>query len=205
MVKSFARFSRTLAGFTIIELMVVLGVISIVMVTAFYGLSQYNNTQPLDNAQKELITTMRSVQNQVNNGVDGVSVKSIIFNPGNCSATSCFVRIITSYLAGINSTVVYLPRGVQFSVASHRAICFSNPNLTAFTASQKCVYITSGESCNGSVAGDTGNSVGYVCIAGTPSQAIAPASYTITLTQGSKQRNVILEGTGMRINRIYAQ
>lgn len=194
---------RKIAGFTIIELIVVIGVIGLVGTIVLYGLSQYNNTQPLTNAQREFVTTLRSVQNQVINGADGVSVKSIILNPANCSATSCFYRIVNSYLgASLSYSTVYLPRGVQFSVASHLAICFSHPNLASFSTSQKCVYnVSTGESCNGSGAT---NLTGYICTAGTPSVASSPASFTVTFTQGSAQGKVILEGSGMKINRIYA-
>lgn len=202
MVDTNATFAGILIrrGFTLVEMVAVLGIISIVSGMALFGLSQYNNTQPLFNAQKELLTNLRSVQNQVVNGSEGVSVKSVILD----GASPTSYTIVNSYLgASLSTTQVNLPSNVSFfGLSGVVAICFSNPNLTSFGSDQKCVYsISSGGSCNNS---NLQNKMGYVCAAGTPPVSSSPASFTITLAQGSSQKKVILEGSGMKINRIYA-
>lgn len=193
---------RQIAGFTIIELMVVLGVIGIISVLAFYGLSQSNNTQPLDNAQKEFVTTLRSLQNQVVNGSDGVSVKSVILPPSpSCTVNSCSYTVVNSYLSSTYmTTVVSLPKGVQFAnlAVNPTAICLSNPNLTNFSAGQPCA--TDASLKRGCTSGQA-----FACNDGTTPSINVTSPFEVVFSQGAARRKVILEGSGMKINRIYAQ
>lgn len=193
---------RQAVGFTIIELMVVLGVIALISAIALYGLSQYNSTQPLDNAQKEFVTKLRSLQNQVVNGSDGVSVKSVVLPPSsNCTVNSCSYTVVNSYLSSTYvTTAVSLPKGVQFAnlAVNPTAICLSNPNLTNFSAGQPCV--TDAGLKRGCTSGRA-----FVCDDGTTPSINVTSPFEVVFSQGAAQRKVILEGSGMRINRIYAQ
>lgn len=198
------------AGYTIIEMMVVLVVIAIMTTASLYGLSQNNSVQPLVNAQKELANTMRSIQNQVVNGSDGVSIKSLILPPAsNCSVTSCSYTVVSSYLtSSYQSSVVTLPRGIQFAnlnSTNPTAICFANPNLSNFNQDQYCVTnVVSKFGCTCTSQPCT-NVVGFICTGDASPVLTNVSSFTITLTRGVIQKNVRLEGSGMIINRIYAE
>jgi len=200
--------SQIRRGFTLIEMMVVLGVISIIAMVAFYGLSQYNNTQPLFNAQKEFLTALRALQNQVNNGSDGVSVKSLIFNKNTPSSYT----IVNSYITTASNpsysvTTINLPSGVTLysvggtllpSLTNPTAICLSNPNLFNFDTNQICVTdVTAKRGC--------ASGVGFTCTDGTTPSVNSISPFEIVLNQGAAQKKVVLEGSGMKINRIYAQ
>ncbi len=203
MVKAIAS-----SGFTLVELMVVLALIAIVATGAFFGLSQSNNVQPLINAQKELVSALRSIQNQVINGSDGVSVKSVILPiASNCTASSCSYTVVNSYLTSTyQSTVVNLPRGIQFAnldAAKPTAICFSNPNLTNFEVGQVCVTdVTSKLGCTCAVSPCT-SFIGFICNGGSSPTLSSVSAFDITLLKGSAQKVIRLEGSGMKINRIY--
>lgn len=175
-------------GFTLIELAVVLSVIGLVAAVAIYGLAGFKNTDPVTNAQRELVVNLRSVQNKINNGGDGVSVKSVDFSV--CATEPC------SYVLG--GMTVSLPSGVTIptlsasGVNSPLSICFVNPNLSKLD----------GYTCGSSNACTSG--VGYLCDRSGPGVLSQPASLTITFQKGTFQKTVVVEGAGMKINRIYA-
>lgn len=161
-------------GYTILELVVVLAVIGVIATIAFFGFGSFNKTQFVIDAQSQFLGNLRAAQNQVRNGASGSSVRA--------------VRIInaTSYSLP-DGTVITLPNGVTLSPASSSSICFTNSNLAQFAASpNNCGTCTSG-------------STGFVC---NSSSALSAADFTVTFTNGSSSRSVIVRGTGMNITRI---
>lgn len=174
MVKRTLSTLRSL-GYSTIELAIVLAVIGMISAIAFFGLGSFNQTQLVVNSQAELLATLRGVQNQVQSGVDGQSVKWVTI------VNSTTYRIADS----TTSEDFTLPSGVTFSSGTGSSVCFANNNLTAYTATYRC------GSCQ------TGS--GYICTGSTIS---APASLTITLGNSTTSRSVSVQGVGMRVTRL---
>ncbi|MBI4099759.1 prepilin-type N-terminal cleavage/methylation domain-containing protein [Candidatus Microgenomates bacterium] len=180
--------SRT--GYTLLELLVVLSVAGIVATMVFFGLGSYNNTDAVTNAQKEFINNLRAIENKVNVGADGKAVKWVgidrtsgqykLYDKDNPTGTVINVAPVTIDYSVVGATV-----NNPFS------LCFINPNLTALdnTGSHACAL------CNDPTA------TGWVCDQATLKN---PASLTVTFSRGSFQKSVVVEGSGMQINRIYA-
>lgn len=112
---------RSSVGYTLIELMVTLGVMSFIAAITLYGLGQYNNGQQLVDVRREFVSNLRGVQNKVNNGADGSQYKIVSILAGN-----------QYNLAG---TIISLPATITIS-PNNIYICFANPKLTSFTANQ---------------------------------------------------------------------
>lgn len=175
------------SGYTLIELTIVLAIISIIAGIAFFGFSGYNQEQVVRNAQQELITNLRSVQNQVVNGSDGVAIKSVILNNGANSYTIVDDQTPTT-------RTVSLPANITISTAS-TVLCFVNQNVTAYTNTRRCFVSTTNACVSGS---------GYIC---DPSNfsASGPSSQVITLTHtNGTNKSITINGSGMQINQIYA-
>ncbi len=83
-----------------------------------------------------------------------------------------------------DGTVVNLPVGVTLSPSSG-TICFANPNLTSFSSPTNLCG-----SCTGSN--------GFACTAGV----LSASDLTITVTNGTTTRSVIIRGDNMRVIRI---
>lgn len=132
-------------GFTLVEIIIVLALMGTV---AVMSLSLFGKkAQNVDNAQKELLTALRSAQTKANNGANG---------------QNCQVYDLAQFA---------LPSGVTLNPASGN-ICFANPLLTSLS------------SCG-------------TCTSTNP-------SLTLTLSDGSRTKQIIIEGSGIKINRIYA-
>lgn len=152
-------------GFSLVELVVVLGVLGLMTLAAMWGLRSFNNSQVVTNKQKEMLALLRAAQNRVVNGADGQAVRSVAIPS----------------TAGI--TVTTSP-----SYGSLPLICFSHPLVTDLSPIYFCGTCASGQ--------------GYLCDAGV---ARAPASFTISFSKNGLTKSVVIEGSGMRINNIYAQ
>ena len=90
------------SGYTLIELMVVLAVICFIATIAFYGIKSYDNSQAVINEQLDFVNQLRSEQNKVINGADGLNTRS-----------------------------VSIPAGATVNPSTVTVICFNNPNLTS--------------------------------------------------------------------------
>lgn len=203
------RFTSSF-GFTLIELLVVIAVISVVALVVYFGLNSNNGSQLLANTQSEFLVQVRALQNQVANGSDGVSVKSLIIpsGPSNCNATSCSYTIVSSYLGSTYKTAtISLPAGVQFysvggvlysNLTGPVAICFANPNLASFGSGQPCVTNVSLQ--RGCTSGSA-----FACNDGAPPTINSLSPFVITFNQGTVQKSVVFEGSGTNITRIYGQ
>ena len=187
---------RQIFGYTLLELMVVLGIIGIIAVMVFYGIKSFGQGQAVLDAQRGFVNNLRGMQNQINNGADGESVKRADLDnslPGSYSLQT----------TGDNYLTVNLPSGVALSYDSVLypgpiSICFSNPNLSVFDNAHFCGSSTSNPCKSG---------VGYLCDrSGTPTaKSPASGSISINFTQGLIVKKVVVEGSGMQINRIYGQ
>lgn len=192
MVKTNSAF-----GFTLVELLVVISLIGIMTAMVLGGLGQFRNSQSLANAQAEFLVQLRAVQNQVINGSDEIAVKSLVVVPNSSSYT-----IVNSYLTNpISKISVELPTGVMVAVVeptgitASSGVCFSNPALVSFDATRKCV--SSVDASSACVSG-----AGMLC---TGTNVNSAARVTVRFYLGSMSKDVVLEGSGMMINRIYAK
>lgn len=153
---------RNSFGYTLIEVMIVLAVIGVLAIVAFFGFGAYKNSDAVTFAQRDFLSTLRTAQNKIATGAEGVNVIAVT----------------------IPNT---LPGGITTSVfpSSLVTICFVNRNVTASFACGGCSGTT-----------------GYACDGSTLS---SPAKVTVTFSLNSTVKNVIIEGAGTWINRVYAQ
>lgn len=178
-------------GYSLVELVVVLGVLGLVTIMAFWGMKSFNNSQLVPNAQKELLSTMRSLQTQAYNGARGLNNQYIRFQDNQ-----------NTYSVWDNSDVlirtVTLPAKISLqSVPAQTGwtrldICFSNPNLSSFTGSG--TYKCSGCTTAGSY---------YACRQTLGIYYPVSTPVTIRLTDGTSNKDIKIDGSGTMINRIY--
>ncbi len=96
------------SGYTLVEILVVMAIMSIFGVMAIYGMRSTSNSQSVTDAQRNFISSLRATQNKVINGADGLSVQ-VFHVPADIS----------------------LPTGVSVSPTVN--ICFNNPSLATST------------------------------------------------------------------------
>ncbi len=204
---------QTSFGYTLVELMVTLTIVGIMAMIAFIGVGSYRQGDFLVNAQQEFISNLRALQNKVDNGADSESVKSLDLPLSGTTATSYKVQITAG-----NRRIVTLPSGVYLSAyytpsfpsnlpyAGPLSFCFSNRYLTNFdNVNNQCgPNVPPPSPCT-----DPTLPLGYVCdqSSGLPT-AINPVTLVVQfklLNNAAMSREVVVEGTGGRINRIYAR
>lgn len=164
-------------------MVIVIAIIGVISILAFYGFNNYGRAQAVANAQQEFISNLRSVQNSVNNGADGVSVKWVDVSQGGSS----YVINDTHN----HQTVVVLNNVTINKSTTIDDICFNNKYLSTYDANNYC-----------------GNYLGPSPAVGVyNSSAISTANFpiTFTFTWGSYSKNVVIEASGYQITRIYAQ
>lgn len=180
----------TSLGFTILEMLVVLGVGSILVVMGITGTKSFKSGQIVNGVAKEFLANARVVQTKMANGADGLVVMSVDVAASGTSYT------ITKYLAtGTSVTTVNLPSGVTISQTADSTkvyFCFVNPYLTTLgTGAYQCGTCTAG--------------AGYFCRGSTNSySATTPVEITFTQTGGGYSKKVIFEGAGISVSRVYA-
>lgn len=165
-------------GYTLIEMLVVIGIMGMVSALALYGIRAFDKNQLVVNAQRDFLTDLRSISNRVASGSDGSNFKNVTI----LSATSYTVD-------GVNKN---LPLGIQFSSPTSfpLSFCFANPNLKTFTDGQ----------CGACLGGSF-----FAC---RQPGAVLVSSGVITVILTNSQltylKSVRIEGSGMNISRIYA-
>lgn len=115
MVKSTARNDRSL-GYTLVEMLVTLTVISLFAVMVFYSLGKFRNDEPVALAQAQLISDLRTVQNRVNNGGNQDPFEMVVFDPGAQDRYYIYTGYSTysTNLGGLNTNSIqtrYMPKG----------------------------------------------------------------------------------------------
>ncbi len=120
-------------GYTLIEMLVVIAIMSFIAVMSLYGMKNQDKTHYLNSAQKDFLNTLRSTQNKVNTGANGLAVRSFILTSG------------STWGNGITYTI---------TGGGTKAICFVNPNLSTFTSVNKCESCVTGSGyiCTGTTA-----------------------------------------------------
>lgn len=168
------------AGYTLVEMMVVLAVMGLVAGLTIYALRSFNSTEPLSNAQKEFVVNLRSAQTRAESGdtINNTSVvQQVTFSSGGYA---------------INGSSISLPAGVSIStLPANIVLCFPNPNLDAYDNA-------GGHKCGNCISG-----VGFVCKSGTTLTS-EPVKVTFTKT-GASPKIVNISGSGMQIIEIDAQ
>jgi hypothetical protein len=153
----------------------------IVAMLVFNGMSGFNKSQYLSNAQREFLTAIRSSQNRVLSGANSAPFEVVTISNQN------------SYQIGTSPTVA-LPAGITIVTSTPLPIypsyiCFANPNVTGYLNNQ----------CGNCSAGTF-----FYCKDGTKGAETSFTSYTITFSNGTETKNVTVEGLGMTVNRMYA-
>lgn len=162
-------------GYTLIEILVVLAIIGVLAVVVFTGISGYNKNQYLSNAQREFLTALRGTQNRVLNGANTVNYEVVTVNTN-------------SYQIGNNSPVS-LPPGITVASTVPTCLYFANPLLTTNAAN----------SCG---TANCAAGAYFGCVNGVLTSS---GSLSVTFTNDSTSKTVVIEGSGMTINRVYAQ
>jgi prepilin-type N-terminal cleavage/methylation domain-containing protein len=180
---------RASSGYTLVELLVTLGVISFIAAMTLFGLSQYNNGQQVLDVRREFVANIRGVQNKVNNGADGSQYKVVSVLAGN-----------QYNLAG---TVITLPANITVS-PTNIYLCFINPKVPAL-ASGLCgtgTCASPGNACTFAGADRAFFACSSGCLVG-----YSPVTdhLDVTFSNGTVNKVVTIEGSATNINRIYEQ
>lgn len=173
-------------GYTLIELVIVLAIIGVIAAIAFFAIATYNHDAPVVNAARDLVATLRSVQNRVNNGADGKSIKYVTIAPD--GANSYTIKDNT----GAVQTVT-LSGGVTIANSRNGQagvdICFAYPALLSLNSTNHCGLCQTGAS-------------GFIC---DNAALVSPASFFLTLSRGAVTSRVYIEGKNLTIDRIYTK
>lgn len=97
------------SGYTLVEMMVVIAIMGFIATIGFYALKNQDKSQVVINAQRDFLNNMRSVQNKVETGADGLALRTINV-----------------------PTDVSLPTGVSITTPAV-TLCFANRNLSSIT------------------------------------------------------------------------
>lgn len=184
-------------GYTIIEFLVVLGVIGFIAVMSFYALSSFDSSEKVRAASKKFVSDLRTLQNQAINGVRGANFWKVSLKTGTSTSNTSY----SIYREGTLEANINLPQGVYYTHSfitpgTNQHICFANPNLTIFGDGQ----------CGGCSAGTF-----FACntTINPPCNYCPVSSGTTTVTfrstSGGAQKTVVIEGSNMAITRIYEQ
>lgn len=187
---------KSTTGFTLIELMVVIAVLGVVGTMVFFGIQSFDQGQAVLDAQRNLLVSLRTLQNKVNSGADGESVKRVDLVAGGSSYNLQTVgdETLTVNLPA-NTTLTYSASDGS-PLGSPLSLCFVNPNLAAFDGTHVCGLPSANPCISGS---------GYVCDRSGVPQALSPPAVRVTLTRGDISKTVVIEGSGMTVTRMYAQ
>lgn len=134
-------------GYTLVELVVVLGIVAFMGALSMYGFASQNKDQRVIAAQREMVVNLRSIQTKVDSGVDGTNFKTATFVNGSSFYT-------------LDGKVISLTPGVTLSLAvTPVTIYFSHPSLTTLSA---CGAVTAYFACSGSTSYTSGTiSIGF--------------------------------------------
>lgn len=183
--------------------MIVLAVMGALTGIVFFGLHSFNNGQSVANAQKAFITEVRSGITKVDNGANGLSVRSVILLANGADGYY------------VDGTKVSLPKGVTISKSSNPSsvmlFCLANKNLSDFDLP------TQPNGCSGTYKDSSGNNITVSCpngatgaaptqyfVCSPPNTKSSLSSVTVTFTNGSTTKSVVVQGSGMRVNQVYA-
>lgn len=205
------RFAK---GYTLIELLIVMAIITVVGVIAFYAFGSTNNAQAVAAAQLEFATNLRSVVNGVNNGASGLTNQYFFITTSSVGGKNLKYELFDDNnptnppTNPINSFP--LPAGVKICLPNSSAstgcaeaqpqlyICIANPNLTAYSQTPGKDYCST---CNPGAF--------FACRADGMIQRTPISSSTDTLivrfmsTKNSAiYKDVAIEGSGMSIARV---
>ena len=174
-------------GYTLVELMVALGIMGFIAAIALYSVRSFNDAQVVVNAQKDFVSNLRAVQNKVDNGADSSNYK--VLDVANNQP---------SYV--LDSVTVTLPAGVKvYTVFGERLyVCLANPNVLATYPA--CYAAGPGPGQLGKCGQCTGKI--FACHGLTP---ISSGNRIVTFTKGSFSKQVVINGSGMRVTSIDAQ
>ncbi len=105
-------------GYTLIETLLVIALAGIISVIAYFGINSNREGQKLANAEKELVSNLRSAQNKALSGSNtGREYTFLMDIPGKKYTIST-----------LGSSVTYnWPEGI--TMTNPGAICFFNPNI----------------------------------------------------------------------------
>ena len=178
-------------GYTIVEFLVVLGVIGAIATISFFALGSFDKSEKVRAESKKLLSIINTLQNKAVNGAGGLSRWQISFSTGSNN---------TSYNYGGSSEFenqVNLPKGVYYKHSYITPgyiyyVCFAHPSLTKFSAGQ---------------CGPCPESVFWACPTAFPYMPVSGGSAEITFSDGAGQykKTIVIEGSGMRVTRAYEQ
>jgi prepilin-type N-terminal cleavage/methylation domain-containing protein len=159
---SLPKKTTSSAGFTLLELMIVVVIIGIVTAGIVPGFSSYIRNQNLKQAQEQLKSDMRTVQNKALTGAlssstfaGGVNVKYWGIK---------FVNGQSAYDYFVSTTDAGCPAGPPYGAGVYQGKDAFNSNLDIQSAGTQCVFfsLTSGDITSTLISSGTGTAlVGY--------------------------------------------
>lgn len=180
------------AGYTIIELIIVMTIIGVIAVLSLYGLRSQNNTQIVSNTQLEFVTNLRSVINGVNQGSNGQNFYYLTINNTvqSYSVYKSDNTLLTTYSLPSNIHVCFPDGSAQI------AFCAANRYFTTYSAllNQTCAC---------------GDGVYFAC---KDSTKVTTGSVIVRFSQATNcvdaanayHKDVVIEGNSMQITRVNA-
>lgn len=165
-------------GYSLIELVVVLAIITFMGMLTFFGFGNQNKDQRVLAAEREIIVNLRSIQTKVDSGVGGANYKTATFRNGDSFYT-------------LDGTTINLTPGVKLSLTTTPVtIYFSHPSLACYSTTCGAPTTTT---CGASAT------IYFAC-GGSPVGVLSPL---VTIGFVGSTRTIKIEGSGMNVNRIY--
>lgn len=173
-------------GYTMIELMVVIGVMAVIGLLSIYALNSSNDSQTVDSFAKQIATDMRSLQNKAMNGAAG----------SNCYVMEFLGDGVVNYALGSKATTtnISIPKGVTLDVSdgggaypNQAFVYFLHPSATYTDCTGSSANACGGVACNGNVNYQLANPIRFI------------------ITKGSARKFVFVEFSGTQVGRVYVQ
>lgn len=203
------KFSRQ-DGFTLVELLMVMLVIGVVVGMGFYGFQNFNNSTVVTNAAAELVSDLRSVQNQTYVGLNSLNNTMVLLISG-----SNVYTINTNGALFNGSTILntITHTGVVMNIENYPTkwvyICFPNKSLTTYTGISGTSYCGP---CMGTGLNNSTDGNYFACVATDDTHGVATIgnginTLTIDVTNpgGTYTKKVVITGSGVSVNSINIQ
>lgn len=193
-------------GYTIVELMIVIGIMAVISTVAFYGLKSNNDRQAVVNAQLEFVSNLRSIVNGVNAGNNNGMHNKILWINTSAGLNTSYKLYDNNGTPPQNILETFpLPSNIILKLQNitqpQMYICIPNPSITTYN------NVPGNTNPLDSYCPKCGAGTYFACLTNGLSVNNQITNSTVTVRFQSSTnpliyKDVDIEGVGMTITRI---